>query len=282
MGSKKYGLPTSKMWEIAGPKHAGKSAFVMWLAGLAQRALGAFVIWVDLENSLDNESDIPGKFRNRWANKLGLSTEVDNFYRVYPKILKLTKNRKKGKITTKKGATVIQSAEFILKEVEELCHLIKEKYPDRPIFVAVDSVANLQTTMALDAGFTDRNMRVNQDRAQFLSYALPRLLILAANYSMWVVLINQLRVNAMKLFGDNRYTPGGKALEHAGHVQVWMSRSEKNSEEDEDGNIICIGGKMVNKKNKAGGNSLEGQECSYSIRFNRKPEKIMRFGPLLK
>lgn len=281
MGSRKLGMPTSKMWEIAGPKHAGKSAISIWLGGLSQRQHNSFVIWVDLENSLDNEAKKPG-FVNAWANKLGLDTSPDNFYRVYPKILKLRKNRKKGKKITKKGATIIQSIEFIMKEVEELCHILKDKYPERPIYLAFDSVANMQTEMALDAGFTDRNMRTNQDRAQFLSYALPRLLILAANYSMWIILINQLRINAMKLFGDNRYTPGGKALEHNPHVQVWMSNLEKNTEEDsETGDVTSIGGKMVNKKNKAGGGSKSFKKCSYSIRFNKHSDKAMRFGPLI-
>jgi RecA/RadA recombinase len=282
LGSKKYGVPTGKITEVAGPKHAGKTTKVMWLGGKAQRDHDAFVVWVDLENSLENESSTPGVFKNSWASKLGLDTDSRNFYRVYPKILKLKKNRKKGKKLTKKGATVIQSIEFIMKEVEVVCHQIKEKYPDRPIFLAFDSVANMQTEMALDAGFENRNMRVNQDRAQFLSYALPRLLILGANYSIWMYFINQIRVNAMKLFGDNRYTPGGKGIEHNAHVQVWMLPSEKNTEKDDEDEVSSIGGRMVNKKNKAGGGSKAYLKCSYSIRFNKKPEKIMRFGPYIK
>jgi RecA/RadA recombinase len=281
LGSRKYGLPTGRMWEIAGPKHAGKSAETMWLGGLAQRQHNAFVLWIDAEGSLQNESDIPGKFRNRWASRLGLNLSADSFYCIYPKILKSKVNRKKGKKITKKGGTIIESAEFLLKEAEEAAHIIKEREPERPLFIAIDSVANLQTEMAMDAGFADRNMRVALDRAQFLSYALPRLVTLAVNYSAWVFLINQLRTNSMKLFGDNRYSPGGAAKEHNCHVQVWMTRREKESEESE-GDLISISGKMVNIKNKAGGNSLQSQKCSYSIRFNKKPEHVCRFGPLLK
>src|ERR1700729_2703813 len=55
LGSKKFGAPSGRMFEIAGEKHVGKSAKVMFLAGLSQRQHNAFVLWVDAEGSLQNE-----------------------------------------------------------------------------------------------------------------------------------------------------------------------------------------------------------------------------------
>jgi RecA/RadA recombinase len=267
------------MYEIAGKKHAGKTALVVWLAGLAQRLCNAFVIWVDAEGSMQNEAEEGKRFRNGWAEKLGLDMASKNFYCVQPKLLIRTKARKRGKKLTKAGETFMQPAEFLFQEAEQVAHSIKKRYPDRPIFWALDSIANLITEADYNAGFTDSNMRTNNDRALFLSKALPKMVNLGTNYDMWLFLINQIRTKPGVMFGDPTYTPGGNALEHNCHIQARIVRSKKLTEVV-NGRTIKIGGKISNIKNKAGGVSVEGLQCGYSVGFNRPEGKMWRFSPL--
>jgi RecA/RadA recombinase len=280
LGSKRFGLPAGKIYEIRGKKHAGKTAIVMRLASMSQRLLNAFVLWIDAEASLTNESATPDKnFENSWATKLGLDIGPDSFYRIGPKFLKSKKARRKGKKVTKAGVSFLQSAESMFEEVEKAIGIIKEQDPDRPIFIALDSIANLQTEMNVDAGNTNKNMRTHLDRAMFLSDALPRLSAYAANYNCWVFLINQIRTNPTVMFGSNEYSPGGKAIEHNSHIQANM-RPMKGGVIIEGGAVVGIRGKIVNVKNKAGGGSLQSQQCLYRVSFNKPYKKMWKYGPL--
>lgn len=264
LGSIELGLPAGKVYHFAGKKHGGKTALCAWLAGLMQRLSGAFVIWIDLENSYDRP----------WMKKLGVNTKSSNFYLVYPKILAHHKQKKKGKKTTKAGTPFLQSAEYLFAEAEAVMAMIKEKDKKRKIVVVIDSIANLQTEMVVDKGATDQNMRSNMDRAQFLGNVLPRWIHLAKNYTMWVFLINQVRTNPAVLFGDNEYSPGGKALDHNAHVMIKIRRKGEGLDQD------AFGGYFKNVKNKAGGGSKESQLCSYKIDLRKRGDKIFSFGKI--
>lgn len=279
-GSKRFGLPAGKIYEIRGKKHAGKTALVMFLAALAQRLLNAYVIWIDAEASLTNESENPRReFKNAWATKLGLDTSEGNFYCVGPKILKSRKKRTKGKKITKAGTKFLQSAESMFAETEAAIDIIKDQEEDRPIFIALDSIANLQTEMSVDAGHLEKNMRTQLDRAMFLSFALPRLSALAMNYSCWVFLINQIRTKPGVMFGNPEYSPGGKAVEHNAHVQIDM-RPFKGGVILEGDTVVGVRGKLVNVKNKAGGGSLQSLLCAYQVTFSKPAKKMWKFAPL--
>ena len=282
IGSKKLGAAAGKMYEISGKKHSGKTSFVMFLAALAQRYLDAFVLWVDVENSLSNESDEEGVFYNAWAAKFDLNMESRNFYRVYPKVLIRSRQRKKGKkVIGNAGEHFLQSAEFLFEEAETVMKAFKTKYPKRPIFMAVDSIANLLTEMVTEDGNTNRNMRQNMDRSQWLSNETPKLLSYAGNYSAWVFLINQLRTNPTQQFGDNQYSPGGAALGHNCHSQVRM-RARKLKRKRGEEELIGISGIMVNTKNKVGGGSRAYQECEYKVDFRKRGRKMWKFSPHVK
>jgi RecA/RadA recombinase len=259
-GSRKLGLPAGKMYHIAGKKHGGKTAFVLKLAGKAQKQKNAFVIYIDAENSFDY----------LWTNKLGCATgkrdtdyNSDDFYLIYPKVMTRSIQRKKGKKKTAAGTPFLQSCEFLFKEAEEVMHAIKEADPDRPIFVIVDSIANLQPEMAIEAGLTEDNMRTNNERALFLGKALPRWVSFGKNYTMWIMLINQIRTRPGVVMGNPEYSPGGNALDHNCHVMGQIRR--KSGVEEKDGTVTGISGYMVNSKNKAGGGSVENQICSYKV-----------------
>lgn len=268
LGSEKYGMPAGKMFQIAGRKHVAKSAIVTWLAALSQRNNGAFVIWIDAENSYDRP----------WMKRLGMKLSENFFYRVYPKVLKHNVDKKKGKKVKKAGTPFLQSAEYLFEEAEQVMHVIKEQTPDRPIFVVVDSIANLQTEMSVDLGLSEQHARAKLDRSEFLGRALPRWVNYAHNYTMWIVLINQIRVNPMKLFGNPEYSPGGNALEHNCHVQIGMRRKGEGLEGE--GENVKIGGYMFNIKNKAGGGSVQSRKALYTVWFARKFASMWKFAKM--
>lgn len=277
IGSSKLGLPAGKMYEIQGKPHAGKTSITMFLAALAQKMFNAFVIWVDLENSLTDESEEGKEFYNAWAAKFRLDTSENCFYRAYPKVLVASKIKKKGKkVLAKAGDMYIQAAESLFDEVETAMKEIKSSEPDRPIFVALDSVANIQT--ALSSGtHEEKNMRTNLDRAIFLSGALPKWQTLAFNFTAWVFFINQIRTKQGVVFGDPTYSPGGNALEHNAHVRIRMKPVKKGVVMDENNAVIGVRGSITNIKNKSGGGSKMYCKCGYKADFKRHGSKMWKF-----
>lgn len=262
----KYGAPAGKVYEFSGKKHVGKTLRTLHMAGLAQAQHNAFVIWVDLEGTWDKT----------WARALGMIFGSKNFYLIQPWVVKLTKARKKGKKTKSSGSIVLQSAELIFKEIEEVMKWVKMHWPDRPIFIGIDSVANIITEMQEDAlSEVAANMRTNLDRASFLSNNLPRWTQLAHNYSAWICFINQIRTSAVG-FGNPEYTPGGNALQHNAHNQTWFRRV-KGGRMLKNGQQIGIKAKAVNVKNKTGKGSREGVIRGYTFRWDRPVEKAIHY-----
>lgn len=271
-GSRKLGLPAGKVYQFAGKKHAAKSAFVAWLCGLAQRQHKAFVVWIDVENSYDRA----------WWKRLGMLLGSNHLYVVYPKILKRTKQKKKGKKVFAADVPFLQSADMLFKEAEEFIKIFKQENPDRPLCLVIDSIAFLRTENQESASEEmTKNMKTALDRATFLSDELPRWQNYAKNFTMWMFCINQIRVNPTVMFGNPEYSPGGSALEHAQHVAGGLRR--KGGFEAKDGHAIRINGVMQNAKNKAGGGSLEGEMCTYQINFDKPYDKGMfKFGKFTK
>lgn len=263
------GLPSGKMYELAGVEHAGKTTWSLILAGMAQRQHKAIVLWIDLESS----------WSYTYARSLGVSCKEKNFYLIKPLVVKFSKIAKGGSKklkARKKMKTFLQSIEWSFKEAEEVMAYFKTKYPDRPIFVCCDSVANMQTEEQFVAGATDQNMATNQARAQFLSRNLPRWTQLAENYDAWMVFINQIRSNPAMAFGDPEYTPGGKALAHNAHSRVWL-RKLKGGKLLKNGKVVGLKGKAINKKNKVGGGSTAYLDYGFQISFNKPIEKALKF-----
>jgi RecA/RadA recombinase len=263
------GVPSGKMYELSGVEHAGKTTWCIILAGLAQLQHNAFVIWIDLEGTWDNT----------YGRRLGMSCREKNFYLIKPIVVKFAKVAKGGSVKLKKRKamkTFLQSIEWSFKEAEEVMAWIKTNYPDRPIFVCCDSVANMQTEVQFTAGATDQNMATNQARAQFLSNNLPRWTQLAENYDAWMFFINQIRSNPAQAFGDPEYTPGGKALAHNAHSRVWLKKL-KGGKMLLNGKVIGLKGKAINKKNKVGGGSEAYLDCGYQINWSKPIKRAMKF-----
>jgi len=268
-GSRDKGIPYGKVLELAGTEHAGKSTLSVHIAGMAQRE-GAGVGRVDLEDSRDEY----------WDKKLGLNS--DSVVDIYPKLVipkakqqsdddegapaKPARGKKKKK-TKMSSLPRLQSAEELFAEMEVGMARMAALGCTKQFWI-VDSVANIQTEMQLDAGTMGRNMRTSLDRAMFLSQELPTLAGLAANYNALIFLVNQMRDKQGMVFGDPSYSPGGRALRHCCSIRARVRRC-KNGILRKGTKIIGLVGIIKNLKNKAGGGSVQDLECGFCLRWNK-------------
>lgn len=250
LGSRVKGLPYGKLYEIAGHKHGGKTTLVTVLAGMAQRD-GAVVGYIDLENSYDPT----------WATKLGMRPE--GVYLINPKLIKAS--------SKKDADIVLESAEQMFAEAEAVMKALHKRGRKKQFWI-LDSVANIQTQMAIADGTVDRNMRTNMDRASLLSAMLPRWCGYAANYNAMVMMINQLRRKPVA-FGDPFYSPGGDAVGFTASIQARVARI-KGGKMLQAGKTVGIVGKIQNIKNKAGEGSVQDNSAGFKIRWDRSPAKI--------
>jgi RecA/RadA recombinase len=270
LGSRKQGLPYGKIYELSGIEHGGKTALATIIAGMCQRD-GAAVGYIDLEDSYDID----------WATRLGLDCE--RVLPLAPKLIYAGKSKaRKGQPDVvnatlgRMGVTKdlkLESAEMLFAEAEAAMALFSEKGYKKQFWI-LDSVANIQTEMSIDAGTTDRNMRVNLDRAMFLSNTLPRWAALAANYNAMIFLVNQIRDKVGLVFGSPEYTPGGRALRHACAIRAKVRRGEGGGRLKIDTRIVGIKGVIQNEKNKAGQGSVERCLVGFKIRWDKVPARI--------
>ena len=137
----------------------------------------------------------------------------------------------------------------------------------------LDSIASIQTAKVINAGSDGRNMNLVVDRATYLSYVLPKWAGLAANYNALIIMINQLRKKPGVMYGSPEYTPGGEAVPFVSSVQARV-RKGKNNRITEKLKTVGIRGRIVNIKNRAGGGSVQDEQCAFEIRWKTDPIKV--------
>lgn len=257
LGSRDKGVRYGNIVELCGEEHHGKTMIALILAGIAQRD-GAAIGYIDLEDSRDSV----------WASKLGL--DLDDALLIYPKLVKSTK---KGKPTSSEiEIPRLQGIEELFTEAEVGMAMMAETH-QKQLWI-IDSVANMQTVMAIDAGSEGQNMRTRNDRALFLAQALPRWSGLAANYNAIVILINQMRNKMGLVFGDPLESPGGRALRHACAVRARVRKKKSGVLKTADGRVLGKIGTIANFKNKAGGGSVPEQKCAFRVLTTKTPHRI--------
>ena len=250
LGSPSQGI--SKILELAGEEHAGKTLVGIYLAALAQQS-GAGVGRLDIERSQDA----------LWEEKWGLDPK--GVVTRYPKLVKCGKNEDDVRL---------QSGEELFREGEIGMRLLS-KQGFKSQFWLVDSIATLQTEMQGEAATNGKgpNMRTRNDRALFLSETLPRWAGLAANYGAVILFINQLRDKPGISFGDPSYSPGGRAIKHTCSVRARIRRC-KSGKLKKGSRVVGLVSIISNIKNKTGGGSVQGSECGISFRWGFTPGKV--------
>lgn len=258
LGSRDLGIPYGKLIEIRGEEHGGKTTLALIIAGMAQRD-GAAVGYIDLEDSRDDT----------WSAKMG--ADPGPILCLYPRLVHDTR-AVKGKKKPEEFVRLL-SAEELFDEALTGMELFSGAGFTRQLWI-VDSIANLQPDMVVSAKLSDMNMRSSQARPQFLSLALPRLNGMAANHNATFLLLNQLRTDPTKSFGNPDYSPGGKALRHNCQVRVNMSRIRSLVSTKTD-DIEGMYSRIVNFKNKAGHGSVQGHKVGVKVRWSKSPASIV-------
>lgn len=246
LGSPEYGIPFGKMIELAGVEHSGKTLLATYLAGLAQQD-GAAVGYIDLENSADD----------LWAGKLGL--DMSQVMLISPKLVK--------PVNKSKEPWTLEGAEDMFYQAELSMSMFAQAGFKFQAWI-VDSIANMQTRMSVEAGATKANMRTRMDRSLFLSENLPRWAGLCANYNAMVIFVNQLRNKVGLVFGDPEYSPGGRAVAHNCSIRARLRRIKNGKILGPDGTVIGLSATVANYKNKAGQGSNQEGKTAFRAKWN--------------
>jgi RecA/RadA recombinase len=278
------GIPYGSIIEISGPESHGKSVIQKLIYGEAQRD-GAVVIHGDIEKSNDEP----------WNAKLGVDN--DELILVEPKMIytalskeqkQANKDAKADYVETSKGKGPKwklenpisipyppesmpkrpQSAEEIFEEIQGIVSKLHDAGVEKMV-VGIDSIANLSTENQIEAGM-HQNMRTNADLSMFLSGALKQWQIMAANYQVLIILINQIREKPGQMFGDPTYEPGGRALRHNCHSRNRVHR-KGDGRVYQQGKLIGINGVLRNRKNKTGEGSVEQLMVEYRVTWDGRP-----------
>ena len=244
LGSKDKGVPFGRILELYGPASHGKTMLAHFLAVKAQ-AMDASIIWLDLENSYDEE----------WARAQGL--DPDKVHVLRPQA---------GHFGKQTGDPRLETAEELFHETEELVKLLRERDESWKGLVVVDSVASILVEDEAEAGVSGQNMKTSVSLAKFLGSLLRRWTVICQNMGVMMVCINQVRESPGVAFGNPEYTPGGRSLPFYASIRAEVRRV-KGGRLVRLGQVVGLRGRIKNVKNKAGGGSVEGRDCGYVMRF---------------
>lgn len=193
-------FPVGRLIEIAGPPSSGKTAIATQAMIAAQRA-GGYAGFMDHERS----------FSFKLAERIGLNTKAGFVY--------------KKPETFEKSVAVFHLA---VKTIREKKIVAK----DAPLCWVFDSLASMVPQSVLydskgkprDAD--DRNMNDNTALARATSAHFPAIAMIAEQYDVCVIFLNQMRTKIGVMFGDSRKTTGGDSPEFYFSQRLWLSAAQ--------------------------------------------------------
>jgi recombination protein RecA len=225
-GTKRAGIPMGKIVEIAGLESAGKSYMALQIAKNAQE-MGIDVVYFDSESALDAS----------FCTRIGV--DLDKLVYVH-------------------GTYV----EELFETMEQLLGAA-----EGPMLFIWDSYAMTPCKAEVEGGFNpNQNIAV---KARVSSLAMSKILTPLANQGSTLLVINQLKTNIdpsnpSAMLSTPYVTPGGKALNFAYSLRIWLTRrkAKKWFIENEHGDRIGSDVKASLEKNRFG---CERRECHFKI-----------------
>lgn len=216
-------IPVGRVIEIAGPPSAGKTAIATKAMAQAQ-AMGGVAGFCDHERS----------FSLTLAPRLGLDTTPGRFIYKKPR-------------TFEESVAIFHLAVKTIRDKK----LIK---PDAPICWVFDSLAAMVPQSILtdskgkERDATDRNMNDNTALARATSAHFPAIAMIAEEYNVAVIFLNQLRTKIGVMFGDPRKTTGGDSPAFYFSQRLWLSAAQiKDSKSGEVIGMEVTGSFVKNK-----------------------------------
>lgn len=189
------GIPSSRISDVVGMKHSGKTMISTMIAGNAQRLFpDQKVVWVDTEHQFDPV----------WAEKLGCDTSQLEV--VDPETAEMAVDIIDA---------LVGSWETSLVILDSLAALIPSKEAESSV---EDQFIGLQARL-IGRLMRKANSGIIAERHR--------------GHRVSVLTINQYRVNIGQMFGDPRTEPGGKAVEHFPSLKWTMKNKEKIGKDEE-------------------------------------------------
>jgi len=219
------GIPIGKITEIAGLESTGKSYMAAQIAGNAQR-LGMDVIYFDSESAIDPA----------FLKRTGCDLESLLYVQA-------------------------QSVEFVLETIETLLGSNEE----RMLFIW-DSLAFTPSISDLEGDFNPLSSMAVKPR--ILSKGLSKLVQPLANSSSSLLILNQLKtnitMNVAEAMTTPYFTPGGKALNYAYSLRIWLTGRKAKASFIIDERGYRIGSEVKAKIEKSRFGS-QGRLCNFKI-----------------
>lgn len=226
------GIPISdRVTEIYGQSSTGKSTFVANLISKLQKQ-GAIVIYFDTELTLNRERLVE------------LGVDPSKIVSVKPQV-------------NRNGVVQQMTVESICTQILDLTTKLHKAYPDNNIVCVWDTIAN---TMADSEANKDLDEKTVGQQAHALSIGMRKIVPFLSSNNASLIALNQARDK----FGEtNPYlakeskTVGGKAMEHADSLKLYMVKGAKIRENPSDTKSAQIGHTVRLKfmKSKLGDNT---------------------------
>ena len=219
------GIPVGKIVEIAGLEGTGKSYMAAQIAANAQ-SMGIDVIYFDSESAID-----PQFLENSGC-------DLDKLLYVQA-----------------------ESVEFVLETIEELLGANE----NRMLFIW-DSVALTPSKTDIEGDFNPQSSMAVKPR--ILSKGLSKLTRPIANSNSTFLCLNQLKTNITSNVAEAMttpyFTPGGKALNYAYSLRIWLTGRKARNAFVEDEKGYRIGSEVKAKIEKSRFGSF-GRQCTFKI-----------------
>lgn len=213
------GFGMGRIYEFSGPESGGKSTLATYIGGEVQKKWHRpIIVYVDFERSFDE----------KYANTLGMKTDVDHFIFLRP-------------LSGEDGFTILKQL------VEEL-----------PIGLIIwDSLAVTPSKSQVE----DFEKASFGGTAKLFANGLKFINPFLSKYETSMIVINQERANIGASYGPDFSTTGGYAIKY---YSSWRGRITRIDDIKDKGSIAGIISKVRNTKNKIG---IPKREAELELRF---------------
>jgi len=220
------GLPVGRIVELTGLEGSGKSLICAHVLANVQK-LGGVGVLIDTESAVNEEFFTAVGVD--WSKLVYVNTEA---------------------------------IEDIFEMMSTIITKVRQSSKDRPVVIAVDSIAGASTRSELDGDYSKQGYAT--DKAIIISQALRKMTNLLAKQRILVIFTNQLR---MKLnapaFADPYTTSGGKSIGFHSSVRIRLTVTSKIKQGT---NVIGVTVKAKVIKNRTG---PPHREATFDVYFDR-------------
>lgn len=222
------GIPVGRLTEIAGGEGAGKTLLASYILANTQKK-GGIGVFIDVEHAASMDV----------MKTVGVDLE---------KLIYVQANTVED---------VFRTFDTIIRKIQT------GGARDKLITIVWDSVAASSTLAEVEGDYSDQTIGM---AARVIGRGLRKIIPVISTHRVACVFINQLRTNIGVSFGDQFFTPGGKAIPYHASVRMRLMHYQKlqDAQKREIGRVV----KCHIKKNKV---APPMREVLYHIRWGSKP-----------